>query len=134
MRVFHKLLRIDEKEFMRATEATFKLGIWFENWGRLGHNYIHSFGKNGKETWLCDFHHFWLRGVEKGFDSGEYCLELQKTGSAAADRAWHARAARPEDWPFLWGQNEYVVSVGASYILATHAVHTLLTGNTTHGK
>jgi hypothetical protein len=60
MRVFHKLLRIDEKEFMRATEATFKLGIWFENWGCLGHNYIHSFGKNGKETWLCDFHHFWL--------------------------------------------------------------------------
>jgi len=79
MRVFHKLLHIDEKEFMRATEATFKLGIWFENWGHLGHNYIHSFGKNGKETWLCDFHHFWLRGLEKGFESelGEYCLELQ---------------------------------------------------------
>lgn len=79
MRVFHKLLRIDEKEFMRATEATFKLGIYFENWGRVGHSYIHSFGKNGKETWLCDFHHFWLRGREIGFDSelGDYCLELQ---------------------------------------------------------
>jgi tryptophan halogenase len=79
MRVFHKLLRIDEQEFMRATEATFKLGIYFENWGHIGHNYIHSFGKNGKETWLCDFHHFWLRSLEDGFDSelGEYCLELQ---------------------------------------------------------
>ena len=37
-----------------------------------------------------------------------------------------------EDWPFLWGQNEYVVSVGASYILLANAVHTLLTGNTTY--
>jgi tryptophan halogenase len=79
LRVFHKVLRIDEQEFMRATEATFKLGIHFENWGRVGHKYIHAFGKNGKETWLCDFHHFWLRSLETGFDSeiGDYCLELQ---------------------------------------------------------
>lgn len=79
MRVFHRLLRIDEQEFMRATEATFKLGIQFEGWGRPDETYIHSFGKNGKETWLCDFHHFWLRGLEDGFDDelGEYCVELQ---------------------------------------------------------
>ena len=79
MRTFHKLLRIDEAEFMRATEAVFKLGIWFTNWGRQGHEYIHSFGKLGKETWLCDFHHFWLRGLERGIDAdlGAYCFELQ---------------------------------------------------------
>lgn len=79
MRVFHKLLRIDEQEFMRATEATFKLGISFENWGKLNDSYIHSFGKTGKETWLGEFHHFWLRAREQGFggDFGDYCLELQ---------------------------------------------------------
>jgi tryptophan halogenase len=79
MRVFHKLLHIDEQEFMRATEATFKLGIYFEHWGRRDHTYIHSFGKNGKETWLCDFHHFWLHGLASGIESelGDYCLELQ---------------------------------------------------------
>jgi hypothetical protein len=33
-----------------------------------------------------------------------------------------------EDWPFLWGQNEYVVSVGASYMLLANAVQELLTG------
>ena len=33
-----------------------------------------------------------------------------------------------EDWPFLWGQNEYVISVGASYIFLANAVHELLTG------
>ena len=58
MRTFHRLLGIDEREFMRATEATFKLGIQFENWGQKGDTYIHSFGKTGQETWLCDFHHF----------------------------------------------------------------------------
>lgn len=79
MRIFHKLLRIDEQEFMRATEATFKLGILFEGWARPGDTYIHSFGKNGKESWLCDFQHFWLRGLETGAESsiGDYCYELQ---------------------------------------------------------
>jgi len=31
-----------------------------------------------------------------------------------------------EDWPFFWGQNEYVVNVGASYLLLVNAVNALL--------
>ncbi|MCP9199104.1 glycoside hydrolase family 9 protein [Gramella sp. GC03-9] len=31
-----------------------------------------------------------------------------------------------EDWPFLWGENEYVVNVGASYIYLVNAVNSLL--------
>ncbi|WJG09199.1 glycoside hydrolase family 9 protein [Aliiglaciecola sp. LCG003] len=31
-----------------------------------------------------------------------------------------------EDWPFLWGQNEYVINVGASYIFVASAVQQLL--------
>ena len=58
---------IDEQEFMRATAATFKLGISFENWARIGDRYIHSFGRNGKSTWMCEFHHFWLHGLEQAF-------------------------------------------------------------------
>jgi tryptophan 7-halogenase len=83
MRVFHGLLRIDEQEFMRSTEATFKLGISFEHWRRPGDRYIHSFGRNGKPTWLCEFHHFWLRSLELGVASelGDYCLELQAAKS-----------------------------------------------------
>ena len=79
IRVFHKLLQIDEREFMRATAATFKLGIWFENWGQKGDRYVHSFGRNGKPTWMCEFHNFWLRSRELGVDSelGDYCFELQ---------------------------------------------------------
>lgn len=79
IRVFHKLLQIDEQEFMRATAATFKLGISFENWALKGDRYIHSFGRNGQPTWMCEFHNFWLRSRELGVQSelGEYCFELQ---------------------------------------------------------
>jgi tryptophan 7-halogenase len=79
IRVFHKLLQIDEREFMRATAATFKLGISFENWARKGDRYIHSFGRNGKPTWMCEFHNYWLRSLELGIKSeiGEYCFELE---------------------------------------------------------
>ena len=79
MKSFHNFLQINEQEFMRATEATFKLGIGFENWGQVGDNYIHSFGKTGQSTWLCEFHHFWMRGLEIGATAelGAYCPELQ---------------------------------------------------------
>jgi len=85
IRTFHKLLQIDEQEFMRATAATFKLGISFENWARKGDRYIHSFGRNGKPTWMCEFHNFWLRSLELGVKSelGDYCFELQ---AARADK------------------------------------------------
>ena len=33
-----------------------------------------------------------------------------------------------EDWPFLWGENEYTVGIGASYILLTQAVNDLVNG------
>ena len=78
-RTFNALLGIDEAEFMRATQATFKLGISFENWGQIGDRYIHSFGQVGKSTWMGGFHHFWMQARDQGFggDLGDYCLELK---------------------------------------------------------
>ena len=79
IRVFHKLLGIDEQVFMRATNATFKLGISFENWGKCNDQYMHSFGKTGKESFVADFQHFWLHGQKHGLSGefGDYCYELQ---------------------------------------------------------
>jgi len=78
-RTFNALLGIDEAQFMRATQATFKLGISFENWGEIGDRYIHSFGQVGKSTWMGGFHHFWMQAREQGFggELGDYCLELK---------------------------------------------------------
>ena len=78
-RTFNALLNLDEAEFMAACQATFKLGISFENWGEIGDRYIHSFGQIGKSTWLGEFHHFWLQARAQGFggDLGDYCVELK---------------------------------------------------------
>ncbi|MES1195835.1 MAG: tryptophan 7-halogenase, partial [Steroidobacter sp.] len=79
MKSFHNFLQINEQEFMRATEATFKLAIAFENWSQQGSRYLHAFGKVGQETMLCEFHHFWMRGLELGVSAelGTYCAEHQ---------------------------------------------------------
>ncbi|HEU5133546.1 MAG TPA: tryptophan halogenase family protein [Steroidobacteraceae bacterium] len=85
IRTFHALLGIDEREFMSATQATFKLGIAFENWARTGDRYIHAFGDIGKTTWMGGFHNMWLMAKAAGFggDLGDYCLEHQ---AADADK------------------------------------------------
>ncbi len=76
---FHNLLEINEREFMAATQATFKLGISFENWRNRNENYIHSFGLTGVDHWSAGFQHFWMKGRERGLagDYGDYCLELK---------------------------------------------------------
>ena len=77
--LFNRLLGINEAEFMRATQATFKLGIKFENWRDVGNSYFHSFGVSGKDHWSAGFQHFWLRGLNAGHSQGydEYSLELK---------------------------------------------------------
>ena len=76
---FHQLLGIQEQEFMAATQATFKLGIRFENWRQRGQDYIHSFGLTGQDHWTAGFQHFWLKGRQRGLahDYGAYCTELR---------------------------------------------------------
>lgn len=79
LRTFHKLLNIDEQAFMRATAATFKLGIQFENWGNIGEQYLHSFGVTGQQSWLAEFVHFYLHAKAIGTDAhyGDFCFELE---------------------------------------------------------
>ena len=74
---FHLLLELDESEFLRAVNGTYKLGIEFENWGALGESYFHPFGVIGADAWMAQFHHYWLRARQQGdaTDIGEYCLE-----------------------------------------------------------
>lgn len=75
---YNRLIGVDEAEWMKAVNGTFKLGIAFENWTDVGHRYIHSFGVTGKDHWTAGFQHFWRRGRELGLarDFGDYCLEL----------------------------------------------------------
>ncbi|MDO3385896.1 tryptophan 7-halogenase [Gilvimarinus sp. SDUM040013] len=82
---FNQLLGIDEREFIRETQATFKLGIQFEGWRSEEHQYFHGFGATGKNYWAAGFHNFWRRGMDEGIAEpfGRYCREVQ---AAQADK------------------------------------------------
>jgi len=84
-RGFHAFLGIDEAAFMRATQATFKLGIGFDNWGRVGDRYFHPFGTVGRSVAIADFQHFWLEARRHGFGGAytDYSIEAR---AAAAGR------------------------------------------------
>ena len=63
---FQALLGLDEREMMAATQATFKLGIQFANWGRQGESYIHPFGNYGYSLDGMAFHQHWHRARTAG--------------------------------------------------------------------
>jgi tryptophan halogenase len=104
VQLFHNLLGINEQEFMQATDATFKLAISFENWGQQGDHYFHPFGVTGKGSFLSDFQHYYLHGLNQGIAApfGDYCYELQaakqhkfaKTEQSTINYAYHLDAGR----------------------------------------
>ena len=71
-------LGIDQADFLRATNATFKLGIEFTDWLGEGHRYIHSFGYTGRGVGLIPFRQLWLRGRTLGVagDFGDYSFNI----------------------------------------------------------
>jgi|SRR5690554_500913 len=66
IQLFNKLLDLDENEFVRKTQGTFKLGIQFVNWKKIGHQYIHAFGEVGKDMEGVQFYHYWLKMLALG--------------------------------------------------------------------
>ena len=59
-------LGIDENEFMRATDGTYKLGIKFVGWHERSDSYFHPFGVIGKPIGNHDFYQCWLKARSQG--------------------------------------------------------------------
>ncbi len=76
LKLFNNLLEIDEIEFVKQVQGTFKLGIQFNDWGRIGDSYIHGFGTIGHDVSLLPFHQFWIKARQQGIaaDIGAYSL------------------------------------------------------------
>ncbi|UYY60247.1 tryptophan halogenase family protein [Sphingomonas sp. S2-65] len=66
MRAFNDAIGIIEADMMRRTNATFKLGIEFVDWGVAGSAYIHPFGAYGRPMGGVGFHHHWQRAAAAG--------------------------------------------------------------------
>jgi tryptophan halogenase len=83
IRLFNALAEIDEDEFVRATQATFKLGIDFQNWGRMGESYMHAFGQIGQSLGVLEFFQYWLRARSEGIGGPLWDYSLNATAAKA---------------------------------------------------
>jgi tryptophan halogenase len=83
LKLFNRILEIDEIEFVKQTQGTFKLGIEFVDWGRLGDRYVHGFGSIGHDYGFLPFYQYWLKLARQGraADIGAYSIN-----TAAAPR------------------------------------------------
>ena len=75
-----RFLNINEGDFVRHTQATYKLGIKFTDWRRIGSSYWHPFGTFGSMINLRPFHHAWHKACADGlaprFNDFSLCAAL----------------------------------------------------------
>jgi tryptophan halogenase len=74
---FIRGLGVDENDLIRNTRATFKLGIEFKDWTRIGHSYMHPFGQTGFSMGPLAFSAYWLKALResKAARLEEYSLQ-----------------------------------------------------------
>ena len=85
IQTFNAALGIDENAFMKATNATFKLGIQFIDWSAPGSDYFHPFGVYGVDMNGINFTHYWLR-YRKAGGSADFGLFNAQTVAARQGR------------------------------------------------
>ena len=87
---YNELVALDEVEFMKRTQGTFKLGIEFVDWTRKGHRYVHGFGVIGQDWEWLRCHHYWLRAHQRG-RAREFADYSINTAAGLANKFMHAR-------------------------------------------
>jgi tryptophan 7-halogenase len=112
---FNRMIKLDEDDFLRQTQGTFKLGIEFVNWYEKGHSYMHAFGPVGRDLAYIPFHHYWLRDQAQG---GAGSLWDYSLNWVAAKQARFARVEKIPDTPLaglVWAFH-FDASLYAAYL------------------
>jgi len=87
IKIFNAVLQIDEDDFLRNTQGTFKLGIEFVDWLRRGHAYLHAFGGFGADAGMLRFYQFWLRAHQAGRDADLWAYSTNAVAARAGKMA-----------------------------------------------
>ena len=66
IRTYNDMAGIDQVEMIRASQATFKLGIDFVDWRSGGDRYFHGFGRIGHDFMWLHPHQLWLGARQEG--------------------------------------------------------------------
>ena len=82
IRLVNQFLGLDEDAVLRATQGTFKLGIQFNDWRRIGDSYLHAFGDIGLPLGLLAFQHYWLRSRTRAASGSALPAVAGSTGAA----------------------------------------------------
>jgi tryptophan halogenase len=93
---FNNMLALDESDFVRKTQGTFKLGIQFKDWARIGDQYFHGFGSIGKDINALKFYQYWLKMSQLG-QAGD--LDSYKISSVAASKGKFMRPINQPNSP-----------------------------------
>ena len=91
IQTFNQMLGLDEADFLKRTQGSFKLGIEFVDWAQLGHRYFHPFGPHGHQFDLSPQHQYWLRGRQQPGAAG---LDEHSLAWAAASRGRFDKPSR----------------------------------------
>ncbi len=113
IRLVNQFLGLDEDDLLRATHGTFKLGIEFNDWRRLGDSYMHAFGDIGLPLGLIGFHHYWLRDVHGRERSGAPDLWAYSLNAAAARQHRFGRMERVGSSPLTGIKYAYQLDAAA---------------------
>jgi tryptophan halogenase len=89
------MLGIDEFDFIRSTQGTFKLGIEFCNWGVAGNRHFHAFSDYGHPVEGVSAHHYWLRlrqsGDDRPIDDYSFAYAVAKNNNFAPSDPQNSR-------------------------------------------